>query len=74
MSSLTFQNYQTQRDALIAEDRSQRVDYKDTPSVVELKADEVIRNIRKEEAISVWGAKHDDIEHPFPGMEFLTGK
>ena len=30
--------------------------------------------MRVKEAVSVWGAEHNDIEKLFPGMEFLTSK
>lgn len=39
----------------------------------EIEADKIIRELRAAEAISVWDAEHETIEHPFPGMEFLTG-
>ncbi|KAH0830665.1 hypothetical protein J3R83DRAFT_2120 [Lanmaoa asiatica] len=38
----------------------------------ELQADRVVRAIRAKEAETVWGIEHDDVPHPFPGMEFLT--
>ena len=68
--------YFANRDELIKQDRALRVD---TPkledlSATEAKAEEVVRALRAEEAISVWGVEHQDIEHPFPGMEFLTAR
>ena len=68
--------YMFSRTNLIAEERSRRRDstYKANLSTVEKQADLVIRQIRKEEADTIWNAKHEDIPHVFPGMEFLTGK
>ncbi|KAF4578917.1 hypothetical protein EYR36_000726 [Pleurotus pulmonarius] len=69
-----LQQYAKAREALIAEDRRLRRDSSRESSEVELKADKVVRDIRAAEAVSVWWAEHPDIPHPFPGMEFLTGK
>ena len=68
--------YLNQRAQLIREDRARRVDHEklDNLSPAEVQAEKLVRDIRKEEAISVWGAQHDEIPHPFPGMEFLTGR
>ena len=68
--------YLTDRDKLIKQDRALRVDAVklDNLSTTEAKAEEIIRALRAEEAVSVWGAEHKDIEHPFPGMEFLTAR
>jgi len=33
-----------------------------------------LRAMRAEGAVSVWGAEHEHIEHPFPGMEFSTAR
>jgi adenosine deaminase CECR1 len=67
--------YQAKRVALINEDRAYRPDYANAAkrSATEIEADKVVRKIRTFEASSVWSAKHENIEHPFPGMEFLTG-
>ena len=64
------------RDKLIKQDRVLRVDAVrlDNLSTTEAKAEEIVRALRAEEAISVWGAEHENIEHPFPGMEFLTSR
>ena len=64
------------RDKLIKQDRVLRVDAVrlDNLSTTEAKAEEIVRALRAEEVISVWGAEHENIEHPFPGMEFLTSR
>ncbi|KAF9445430.1 Metallo-dependent hydrolase [Macrolepiota fuliginosa MF-IS2] len=69
-------NYLEQRVSLINADRELRRDWSNlqTRSVLEKEADEIVRSIRAEEAASVWKEEHPDIPHPFPGMEFLTGK
>ncbi|KAH7908872.1 Metallo-dependent hydrolase [Hygrophoropsis aurantiaca] len=74
MSSLD--EYSTNRAALIAEDRALRVDHARaaTHTTAELQADAIVRRIRKEEEEAIWAKEHDDVPHPFPGMEFLTGK
>ena len=43
-------------------------------STTKVEAEEIIRMMRVKEAVSVWGAEHNDIEKLFPGMEFLTSK
>lgn len=76
--------YLEKRRKLILEDRAQRIDYSDDvhPSSVETQADRIVRNIRTEEATSIWGVGSMDIrQHKpgdvatdlFPGMAFLTG-
>ena len=76
MSSIDLSAYLADRDKLIKQDRALRVDAVklDNLSTTEARADEIVRALRAEEAVSVWGAEHQDIEHPFPGMEFLTSK
>ncbi|KAJ6525674.1 adenosine deaminase-like growth [Mycena capillaripes] len=69
-----FAQYNTQRDALISDDRSLRPDHSSKISPSEAKADAIIREIRSLENTSVWGADHEGVPHPFPGMEFLTGR
>ncbi|KAJ6488033.1 hypothetical protein C8R45DRAFT_1144863 [Mycena sanguinolenta] len=69
-----FEHYQTERAALIQRDRSLRADHAQVLSETEIKADRVLCEIRAAEAASIWGAKYLDVEHPFPGMEFLTGR
>ncbi|TFK42361.1 hypothetical protein BDQ12DRAFT_676083 [Crucibulum laeve] len=68
--------YHAKRYELIQEDRALRRELKGSAlrTDVELKADEVIRRIRAEEAESIWKEEYTSIPHPFPGMEFLTGK
>jgi hypothetical protein len=68
--------YQAERADLIIRDRSLRGDHvhiSRSMSEVEVKADKIVREIRAEEASSVWNAEYPSIPHPFPGMEFLTG-
>ena len=74
--SIDLSAYLTDRDKLIRQDRGLRVDAAklDDLSATEAKAEEIVRALRAEEAVSVWGAEHQDIEHPFPGMEFLTSR
>ena len=73
MSSL--EEYNAKRAALIAEDRALRVDHAraSNHTATEIQADAIVRRIRKEEAETIWAEEHDDVPHPFPGMEFLTG-
>ncbi|KII89146.1 hypothetical protein PLICRDRAFT_175374 [Plicaturopsis crispa FD-325 SS-3] len=68
--------YLAKRAAFIDDGRSLRVDYAraSTFSDVQRKADEVICAIRQTEASTIWSAQYESIPHPFPGMEFLTGK
>ena len=71
---MSFTDYLQRREKLIAEDRALRVDRVRTNyTAAELKADEVVRAIRAREAVSVWGVEHEDVPHPYPGMEFLNG-
>ncbi|KAG9318586.1 hypothetical protein JVU11DRAFT_678 [Chiua virens] len=76
MSSPALVAYLENRIKLIDEDRALRIDYEKTKraSSVELRADRVVRTVRDREAKTLWGAEHDGVPHPFPGMEFLTGK
>lgn len=84
MTKTTIQAYFEARDALIAEDRAKRVDHGRYYSAAELSADQILRKIRAEEAVSVWGQGEEEISvyrpnddtpgpNVFPGMEFLTG-
>ena len=69
------------RADLIRADRTQRVDAKLRASSndAELKADQLVRDIRAEEAQTVWGTEKQEMynipknSHIFPGMEFLIG-
>ncbi|KXN92283.1 Adenosine deaminase CECR1-A [Leucoagaricus sp. SymC.cos] len=72
----SVEEYMTKRDALIKEDRSLRRDYLTAQfrSPLEVKADEIVRKLRAKEAATIWKEDHPEIVHPFPGMEFLTGK
>jgi adenosine deaminase CECR1 len=76
MSLNDIAEYQAKRAAFINEDRALRRDYARSAnrSAVELEADKVIRKIRAIEASSIWDGEHENIQHPFPGMEFLTGE
>ncbi len=71
-----LENYRGARAALIADDRSRRRENAalQTRSATEAQADAVLRQIRAKEAETIWREEHPDIKHPFPGMEFLTGK
>lgn len=68
-------DYLRDRINVINEDRALRTDCDITKrfSSAELQADQVVRAIRIQEAETIWGVEHDDVPHPFPGMEFLTG-
>ncbi|KAG8905213.1 hypothetical protein FRB99_000482 [Tulasnella sp. 403] len=72
--------YTDARAALIAEERSLRLDhqpqYLETlgPAEVVRKADEILRKFRKMEAVSMWCVETEQIPNIFPGMEFLTAK
>lgn len=76
MSQNHIADYQAKRAAFISEDRALRPDYARAAkrSAIEVEADKVIRQIRAFESSSVWGGEHENIQHPFPGMEFLTGR
>jgi len=67
--------YQRERAQLVADDRSLRIDVINGErfSNTARRADEIVRRIRQEEAKSIWAVEHDEVPHPFPGMEFLTG-
>ncbi|KAF5358069.1 hypothetical protein D9756_001350 [Leucocoprinus leucothites] len=71
-------DYLKQREELIDADRALRRDrlFAESSSALKLEreADKVVRRIRAEEAVGVWKEDHLDVPHPFPGMEFLTGK
>ncbi|KAH9483880.1 Adenosine deaminase 2-A [Psilocybe cubensis] len=68
--------YHAQRNSLIDADLSLRREYRNlhSRSSKELEADKIMRDIRALEAKTVWTADYPSIPHPFPGMEFLTGK
>lgn len=74
-------DYLTQRQQLIADDRALRIDHAAQRDISEeeRRADNILRHIRSSEAESVWSAtqplKHlHGSQQLFPGMEFLTGK
>ncbi|KAG1731765.1 Metallo-dependent hydrolase [Suillus lakei] len=68
-------DYLQRREELITEDRALRIDcVRANYTPAELKADEVVRSIRAREALTVWGVDHEDVPHPYPGMEFLNAK
>ncbi|KAG5643235.1 hypothetical protein DXG03_001319 [Asterophora parasitica] len=84
-SSSTFSGsdleaYNAARAALINEDRALRRDRHATTTSdeeqlqLEAQADLRVRAIRAEEAATIWTQEHENIPHPFPGMEFLTGR
>lgn len=70
---LSLEDYQAERDALIKADRALRVDHIRPNSLLESQADQIIRRVRVDDAESVWSVQQDEVPHPFPGMEFLTG-
>ncbi|KDR73569.1 hypothetical protein GALMADRAFT_251310 [Galerina marginata CBS 339.88] len=74
MSSLA--EYEAQRASLIEDDRALRREYltSNSRSEKEIGADKIVRRIRASEAETIWKEEHSSIPHPFPGMEFLTGK
>ncbi|KAF5389871.1 hypothetical protein D9757_003578 [Collybiopsis confluens] len=75
MSFSSLSDYQTRRQDLILADRALRADHKTGQlSELEAQADKVIRDLRAAEAESIWSREYEGIPHPFPGMEFLTGK
>ncbi|KAN0077187.1 hypothetical protein V8E55_011042 [Tylopilus felleus] len=76
MSCPALDNYLRDRINLINEDRALRTDHDITRHIssTELRADRVVRAIRSKDAETLWGVEHDDVPHPFPGMEFLTGR
>jgi adenosine deaminase CECR1 len=71
----SLDEYHRERAQLIADDRALRIDavngvhFSDNAR----RADEIVRRIREAEAKSIWAVEHDEVPHPFPGMEFLTG-
>lgn len=67
--------YHCKRTELIADDRALRIDVVngDRFSGKSRQADMILRRIREEEAKSIWAVEHEEVPHPFPGMEFLTG-
>lgn len=69
-----LEEHTQKRVALIEADRALRVDSARVSRPLEDHADELVRRIRTEEATTVWGVEHEGVPHPFPGMEFLTGK
>ena len=76
-SSTDLSAYLADRSGLIIQDRALRVDATKLGaglSPTEAAAEEIVRVIRAKEAVTVWGVKRKDIDHPFPGMEFLTFK
>ncbi|EMD40416.1 hypothetical protein CERSUDRAFT_111019 [Gelatoporia subvermispora B] len=80
-----MEDYLERRKQLIHEDRARRVDAPGarTLSEDEVHADEIVRRIRAEEAISVWAVNSGSVfdydpakttPNVFPGMEFLTAR
>lgn len=65
--------YLAQRDELVAQDRSLRVDNKIHYSSgdVRERAQEIVRQVEISEERELWSHEHKAL---FPGMEFLTGK
>lgn len=73
---MSLLEYHSKRARLIADDRALRIDVVNGERFSEKsrQADVILRRIREEEARSIWAVEHDEVPHPFPGMEFLTGK
>lgn len=69
----TIEAYKAARAALIDADRSLRRDRQERTEA-EVRAERIVRAIRTEEASTIWNQEHALIPHPFPGMEFLTGR
>lgn len=71
-----YDEYLAARTKLIAEERSIRCDttYLKNASKEELQAEQIIREIRAEEAESIWSVDHEGITNTFPGMQFLSGE
>ena len=76
MSSTDLTTYLADRNNLIKQDRALRVDAGKLGNLssTEAEAERIVRVMRAEEGVSVWGADHEGIDLPFPGMEFLTSK
>jgi adenosine deaminase CECR1 len=76
MSPTDLTTYLAERDTLIKQDRALRVDANklENLSATEAAAEEIVRALRAEEAVSIWAAEHEGVEHTFPGMEFLTSR
>ncbi|KIM48764.1 hypothetical protein M413DRAFT_15077 [Hebeloma cylindrosporum] len=75
-TDIDLSDYQTRRASLIDEDRSLRREFISSRlrSAKEIEADKIVRKIRALEAETIWQQDYPSIPHPFPGMEFLTGK
>ena len=73
ISMPSLSDYQAERNALIEADRALRVDHVRPSTSLERQADQIVRRIRAGDAESVWSVQQDEVPHPFPGMEFLTG-
>lgn len=76
MSPTDLHAYLANRDSLIKQDRAFRVDAAKLGNLSETEAaaEQIVRAMKAEEADSVWRAEHEGVEHPFPGMGFLTSK
>ena len=72
---LAVETYHKSRAALIAEDRSLRDDHNPArlatlgPPESLKKAEDVIRKIRQDEALSVWAQESEEVPHIFPGSQ-----
>lgn len=72
---LDSKSYLDARRKLIAEDRSLRRDCAllQSASEDELRAEELIKNIKAAEDKSIWSVEHEGVTNTFAGMEFLSG-
>ena len=68
-------SYLEAREKLIAEDRSLRHDCAllQKASEDELRAEELVKNIKAAEDKSIWSIEHEGVTNTFAGMEFLSG-
>ncbi|KIL67962.1 hypothetical protein M378DRAFT_122268 [Amanita muscaria Koide BX008] len=76
MSSSEIETYRAKREAFINDDRSLRREniWNQQRTEAEIKADSTLRKLRDYEASTIWKEESESILHPFPGMEFLTGR
>jgi adenosine deaminase CECR1 len=73
--SPVLEEYFCKREKLIHQDRSLRRDLANATPVSEheARAEQLVLHLREKEGSTIWSADYQDIPHPFPGMEFLTG-
>ncbi|EPQ58065.1 adenosine deaminase-like growth [Gloeophyllum trabeum ATCC 11539] len=76
MSPPSVGEYLSKRDAFINDERSLRREHArlNALSDAEAQADTVVRQIRADEAKTIWTDDNENMPHVFPGMEFLTSR